>query len=166
MKKLHKNLLIATLLASMSLIACAQNTVPAAPASQPAVEHSVVKTLFGQRDPERVQQRMAQRQARHLEQLRTKLKLSAQQESAWTTFSHALPAPVAQRRRWHSGEMAKLSAPQRIERMQSQLALRAETMRQRGDATKAFYAVLSAEQAKVFDQETLPHRHRWFRRFL
>ena len=50
-----------------------------------------------------------------------------------------------------------LTTPQRIDLMEQRSAEHQARMKQRGDATKAFYAQLSAEQQKVFDQRAVRH---------
>jgi Spy/CpxP family protein refolding chaperone len=111
----------------------------------------------GRMDPARMQARMDQRQA----VLKAQLKLTAAQEPAWTTFTAALkpPASMMNRQRPDPVEMAKLSTPERIDKMRT---LRAQhmsdmtaAMDQRGEATKAFYAVLTPEQQKVFDASAM-----------
>jgi hypothetical protein len=49
--------------------------------------------------------------------------------------------------------MAKLATPERIDRMRAVRAQRNAEMDKRMDATKTFYAALSAEQKKTFDAE-------------
>ena len=53
------------------------------------------------------------------------------------------------------GEFAKLTTPERIDRMRALRAQRNAEMDKRMDATKGFYAVLTAEQKKTFDAESL-----------
>ena len=56
-------------------------------------------------------------------------------------------------------EFDKLTTPERIDNMREMRAQRMTAvnaaMEKRGEATKAFYAALSAEQQKVLDAETL-----------
>lgn len=90
--------------------------------------------------------------------LKAKLKLTAEQEGAWTTFTGAMKPPAQMDpKRLDRAEMDKLSTPERIDKMR---ALRTEhmtamnaAMDKREDATKAFYAALNADQKKVFDAE-------------
>ncbi|MBV5298317.1 MAG: Spy/CpxP family protein refolding chaperone, partial [Rhodoferax sp.] len=104
----------------------------------------------GRMDPARMQARMDQRQA----VLKAQLKLTAAQEPALKP-----PASMMNRQRPDPVEMAKLSTPERIDKMKT---LRAQhmsdmtaAMDQRGEATKAFYAVLTPEQQKVFDASAM-----------
>jgi Spy/CpxP family protein refolding chaperone len=55
-------------------------------------------------------------------------------------------------------EFARLTTPERIDRMRAMRSERIAEMDKRGDATKTFYASLTPEQKKVFDQETLRGR--------
>jgi Spy/CpxP family protein refolding chaperone len=90
--------------------------------------------------------------------LKAKLKITGEQEGAWTTFTTAMKPPAAMdQKRPDRAEMDKLTTPERIDKMH---ALRTEhmatmnaAMDKREEATKAFYAALNADQKKVFDAE-------------
>lgn len=97
--------------------------------------------------------------AKHQAAMKAKLKITADQEGAWTTFTTAMKPPVSwmDHKRPDRAEMEKLTTPERIDKMH---ALRAQhmadmnaAMDKRDDTTKAFYAVLSANQKKIFDAE-------------
>ena len=112
---------------------------------------------MGKMDPARMQ---AMLDKRH-EVLKAQLNLTPAQEGAWTTFTaaHKLPTDMMTRQRPDPVEMAKLSTPERIDKTK---ALRAQhmsdmtlAMDKRGEATKAFYAVLTPEQQKVFDASAM-----------
>jgi hypothetical protein len=102
--------------------------------------------------------RMAQMHAKHLADLKAKLKITASQEAAWTTFSESMkpPADMMGKPMDHA-EMDKLTTPERIDKMRAQhkehMASMEADMDKRGDATKAFYAALSPDQKKLFDAE-------------
>lgn len=157
MKRLSQKLLLGTFMAAMGMASMAQSN-PTPPAGPAANEARGMAPRMERGDHERFQKRMSERFARHLERLKPKLQLSADQQSAWTTFSNALQAPVAHPKRMDQSELAKLSTPERIDLMRTRLAERDEALRQRGDATKTFYAALTAAQKTIFDKETLP---RW-----
>ena len=90
--------------------------------------------------------------AKRLGALKQKLQLSGAQEASWNSYVEALkPTP---RQRPDRAEFAKLSTPERIDRMRALRTARMAEMDKRGDATKTFYAALSADQKKVFDDET------------
>lgn len=107
-------------------------------------------------DPAKMQERMQERMAQHHAELKQKLKLSAEQESAWTTFTNAMkpPSDLAAMRP-DMAEMKKLTTPERLDRMQALHDKRQARMKERADAVKAFYGSLNAEQKAVFDTHTL-----------
>lgn len=152
MKTLHRHLLAAGLLAAVGLGAVAQTqTPPAGPQGGPGMmrEH-------GHPDPAKMEQfraRMQERMAQRLAELKQKLAITPAQEGAWTAWTTALkPTP---HQRPDRAEIERLTTPERIDRMRALRAQRSAEMDKRMDATKAFYATLSAEQKKVFDQESL-----------
>ena len=158
MKHAHKNLLIASLIALFGASAQAQGPGGMGgpgPGMGPGMGAGMGRMAQG--DPAKFEAQRAERHSQLMASLKTKLQLTSAQESAWTTFAAAMQPPArpmadpAQQR----AEMAKLTTPQRIDRMQAFQAQRNEAMTRRGDATKAFYAALSPEQQKVFDTETL-----------
>lgn len=109
------------------------------------------------RDPARMQARMDKFAA----ELKAQLKLTPAQEGAWTTFvaSHKMPADMMAKRP-DPTTMEKLSTPERLERMKSLRNQHIAAIDQRDEATKIFYAALTAEQQKVFDANTMPHHGR------
>ena len=103
------------------------------------------------------EQRMQARQARqqkHLADLQRQLQLQPQQEAAWNRFAQAMQPPAQPPARPDRASWEKMSTPERIDRMQAWHAEREVQMKQRGDATKALYAALNAEQQKTFDAHT------------
>ncbi len=147
MSKFNKHLLVAGLLAGLGCAAMAQGTPPAPqPGGQPGMHQR------GERhDPAKFQERMAQRQA----ELKAKLKITPAQEGAWSNFTAAMQPPANRPARPNPEEFAKLTTPQRIDRMQALKAERDARMTQRANATKTFYAALTPEQQKVFDENTM-----------
>jgi len=142
MKRTSRHLLLAALIATSGGFALAQTPPPAAPAS--AAAHAA-----------RMQQRMAEQHAHRLVDLKARLKITPAQEGAWATYATALQPPA--RPPQQRGEFEKLTTPQRIDLMQQRQAERATRMQQFGDATKAFYAQLSPEQQKTFDDVARRH---------
>ena len=140
-------ILLATLLAAASTWSMAQ-TAPAPTASPAATAQAT------QPDGTRAQ-RWAERRAQRQEQLTAALKLSPAQEGAWSTYTAAMQPPAQRPARMDRAEMAQLTTPQRIERMQAVQAERQQFMNQRLHAVKAFYAQLTPEQQKVYDQQSL-----------
>lgn len=139
MKTLQHRLLIAGLTVALGLSAVARAQTPP---DRP--------------DPAQMEQRRArmhERMARHLAELKQKLQLAPGQEAAWTTWTATMkPAP---HQRPDRAEFEKLTTPERIDRMRALRAERNAEMDRRMDATKSFYAQLSAEQKTVFDAESL-----------
>lgn len=153
MKHAYKHLLIASLITAFGATAYAQ-----APAGAPAPgPGGPGMGRMAQGDPAKFEAYRAERHGKVMAALKAKLQLSAAQESAWTTFAAAMqpPARMAADRAQFRAEMEKLTTPERIDKMQAFKAQRNAEMTKRGDATKAFYAVLSSEQKKTFDTETL-----------
>lgn len=107
----------------------------------------------------KVHANMADRHARHLTDLKAKLKLGAAQEPAWTAFAHTLQDPMSQTARPDRAALALLTTPERLDLMQVRQAARDGEMRQRVEATKAFYAALEPAQKKIFDTETAQAMH-------
>ena len=100
------------------------------------------------------QQRRAQREAR----LKQILQITPVQEGAWNAWTAA--RRPAQIQRPNPGEMARLTTPERIDRMRAMRAARIAEMDRRADATKVFYAALTPPQQKAFDALTA---RRWDR---
>jgi Spy/CpxP family protein refolding chaperone len=153
MKQVRKHLLVASLIATFGLAAAAQT--PATPPGPP--QGGPMMGRMAQGDPAKMQTQRTERHAARMAALKAKLKLTPDQESAWTTFAasmqprQAMTGNPAQFR----AEMEKLTTPERIDKMQALKAQRHAEMTQHGDATKTFYAALTPEQKKVFDAETL-----------
>lgn len=150
MKSTLKPLLLATLLASTGLAASAQGMGPGG-----AMHHDGMMMQrggehhMGERDPAKMQAMMDSHHAK----LKAKLKITADQEGAWTSFTTAMkPAPDAMKRRMEMrAEMDKLTTPERIDKMRAMRAERDAAMDKRADAIKALYAVLTPYQKGVFD---------------
>ena len=154
MKPLFKPLVLAGLLAGFGGLVTAQVQTPPPPAgvTAPAPGMRGEHGPRGERhrmDPAKMQERMAQRQAA----LKQKLQITAAQEGAWTTWTSAMKPPAGMQRP-DRAEIAKLTTPERIDRMRAMRAERVALSDKRGEATKTFYAALSPEQKKVFDAET------------
>ncbi len=150
-------LLLAALLAAGAATAFAQSAPPAATGATQAQAQTAPRAHHGmrhdQRDPAKMQQFMAKRQA----ELKAKLQIEPAQEAAWTTFSEAVKpsADAFKRRQEMHAEMQKLTTPERIDRMRTLRTERQARMDKRGDAVKTFYSALNAEQKKTFDNQPL-----------
>lgn len=90
-------------------------------------------------------------------ELHDKLKLNAGQEAAWQTYISKV-TPMVPTNRPDPAEMQKLSAPERMEKMLGFMKEGENRMSTATAATKEFYAVLTPEQQKIFNEE-FPGRH-------
>jgi hypothetical protein len=155
---IHKpqRLLLAAALAGLGTVALAQGAAPAASAPVPAATQQQRMT------PAQRQQRMAQhrqewqkkmgaRHAARLARLKTTLAITPAQEGAWSQFAAAMQPPAPPQQAGQPGEWARLTTPERIDRMEQRMAEHQQRVRQRGDAVKAFYAQLTPDQQKTFD---------------
>lgn len=150
-----RKLLVASVLASAAFMAAAQTPPP--PAAAPTPMAADAQPAPGtpraggaeRRDPAAMQQRMEQGLARE----KARLQITAAQEPAWTAFTTAIRPDPAQRARMHAerGEWAKLTTPERIDRMRAERTQRDAESDRRGEATKTFYAALTPAQQKLFD---------------
>ena len=149
MKKLIQSLVLAGVLASAGGVAFAQ------------AEGMMGHDGMGHGDPVK----MAQMHARHLSELKAKLKIAANQEAAWNTFAESMKPPAdIMGKRPDPAELDKLTTPERIDKMRAlhkeHMAAMDAAMDKRAEATKSFYAVLSPEQKKIFDAEFAKMGHR------
>jgi len=128
----HKPAFIA--LAAMAALFGASATANGQPAPPPAAHPS----------PEMRAQHEA-RQRQHAQDLRTVLRLRADQEPALTAFLTPMPHPPMAPK-----GTAPLTTPQRLDRM----AQRQGMITARAEAMKTFYAALSPDQRQVFDALT------------
>lgn len=148
------------LLALLTGIGMASWAQTAPQGTAPAAKQSSEHPMHG-----RMMERMKARHEQHLSQLKVKLQLKPEQESAWSAFANAMTPPSRPQARPDWAEVMRLNTPERIDRMKSlhqqrQAEMNAQ-MERRGEAAKTFYASLSAEQKKVFDDETRQHMARW-----
>jgi len=118
--------------------------------------------LMGNMDPARMQAMMEKRDAL----LKAQLKLTPAQEGAWKAFVDArMPAAApAKMQRPDPIEMAKLTTPERLDKMKAmheeRMKTMTETMAKRDAAVRVFYAELTPAQQKVFDAVSLPGQGR------
>jgi hypothetical protein len=152
MKKLLKTLLVAGVMSTAAMAAFSQSG------------HTMMEQGMGHGDKQGMRHmdpaKMDQMVAKHMADLKAKLKITASQEGAWNSFTTAMKPSgemTAMGPRPDMAELEKLPMPQRMDKMR---ALRKERMTamdagmdKREDAAKALYAVLSPEQQKVADAE-------------
>jgi hypothetical protein len=160
----RKSLLWAGLLASATFassgaFAQAPLTAPPPPAAaaQPGAQAPAKPQLKRADRAERFERMQAHR-AQRLTELKEKLKLTPAQEGAWTSFTTVQQPPArpeAGQREARRAEFAKLTTPQRLDRMQARQAERSAMFAKRADATRSFYAALTPEQQKTFDAESM-----------
>ena len=103
-------------------------------------------------DREHMGERMEKWHEKHQAALHDKLKLSAQQETAWKKFS-AIQPMMGKMERPDPAEMEKLNAPQRLEKGLERMKAVEGKLTEHLAALKEFYAVLTPEQQKIFDQQ-------------
>ena len=137
-------------LAALALPVLAQ-PAPATPAAAGATSTADSHHKMGQRH-ERHHGDRAEHRAKRLATLKTQLKLTAEQEPAWTAFTAALQ-PGERGARLDAKGMDQLTTPERIDHMRALRAQHAAEADRRGEATKTFYAALAPEQQKTFDAQ-------------
>lgn len=100
-------------------------------------------------------QRFEVRHAQRAQALHDALQLRPEQEAAWREFQATLAPPPGHRaERPDHDARAGLTTPQRLDLMGRRLAERQARFQKVSDATRRFYAVLSAQQQKAFDSMT------------
>ena len=107
-----KRLFVAGLLTTIAAAAMAQ-TPPAAPA---AGGGHAMHDRMGQRDPAKMKEYMAKRQA----ELKAKLAITPAQEPAWTAWTATMQPPATRPAHPSREEIARLSTPERIDKMRAQ----------------------------------------------
>ena len=140
MKSLRSFLITAGVLLGFSGLSFAQTT----PASD--THHSECS--------EKMHLHMGQRHAQHLSALKSKLQLQSSQEQTWSTFEKAMQIPKEPMPHPDRAALEKMTTPERLDQMQAHKAQMDTRMQKHADATRSFYATLTAEQKKVFDTET------------
>lgn len=102
--------------------------------------------------PGKYAERIEKRQAA----LHDKLKLTPVQETAWKSFSEKMK-PAGIRNRPDRSALSALPAPERMEKMHALMKEHESRMADRVAAVKEFYAVLTPEQQKLFDDQFSRH---------
>ena len=167
MKSLHRHLLTASLLAAFGIGAIAQTAAPVPAPAAPQAQAQAQREHRAER-AEHFRERMQARFAKRLGHLKEKLQITPAQEGAWNAWTAALKPPAHQR--FDRAAFARMTTPERIDRMKTVRAERNARAEQREDATKALYAQLSPAQQQTFDQVSLRmakrhgHGGRWHHR--
>jgi len=134
-------------------------TVGASMVAYPSFAQPRDCTGFGPMGGERQQMMRTDRMQNRQQQLHDALKLKPEQEAAWNKFQSTHPFANGMPRP-DPAEIAKLTAPERAERMLEQQKKHQETMSQHVSALKAFYDQLTPEQKKVFDEHSMQRPNR------
>lgn len=144
---------LSALLMGAGFSVLAQNAPPPPPPGDHPPMHAMGPMGHGRMDPAK----MEAMHAKHLAELKTRLKITPTQEGAWTTFSAAMKPPARPTDHPDRAALDKLSTPERIDKMRELRAKhqadRQAAMDQRDQAVKTFYAQLTDEQKKVMDAE-------------
>lgn len=101
--------------------------------------------------------KMAEHIAKRQAKLHDQLKLTAAQEPAWATFIAAAAKPPGPRGEHQDTE--KLAAPERLEKWIAMSKDRIAVQETQLASLKTFYAVLTPEQRKVFDDSVPGGKH-------
>lgn len=96
--------------------------------------------------------------AQRVQALHDDLKLNPAQESAWNTWKEKMKPDHSAMKELRRGDWSGLTAIQRMEKKLEITKLRVGKLEDRIVATKAFYAQLSDDQRKIFDQEFVFHK--------
>jgi periplasmic protein CpxP/Spy len=112
---------------------------------------------------EQMRARMAEHFTARMAKLHDALKLTAAQEPAWATYLAAMTPPATAPAHPDRAAIAAMPAPDRMEQMLTTARARIADMETKLAALKTFYATLTAEQKKTFDDKVMggahgPHR--------
>jgi len=136
---------------AVMLTACL--TVPVTSFADDAVPHH----MGGPMDGHPMGGGMMNREAMQ-EMLHTRLKLRADQEDAWKTFTNSTKQPRSMPD--NPVDWDKLNTPQRAEKMLELSKKHIQNMESNIEAMKTFYAVLTPEQQQIFDDFHSSHMSR------
>ncbi len=95
-----------------------------------------------------------------MHQLHDRLMLNPQQEKSWLTFSEQMKNED-HHKEWDKQKMNALPTPERLDLMMAHMKKRQERMESHIKSIKSFYAQLSAEQKKSFDESFREFEHKW-----
>lgn len=160
-----RSTLLATLLAATGAIGIAQTAAtpqvqPAAAAASPSPASTQLAGPASRADRHA---RMAQNHQQRLDQLKSRLQLTPEQEPAWRAYTARTgPGSYASHKAGGAGQaersprsdLASMTTPERIQRMKAWQAERDTARQQRMDATLSFYQALDPKQQQLFDQAT------------
>ena len=137
----------AAVLALCSAASVAQTAPAPAPGGQPPM---MMRDSRNQLDGV---ERIGRHTDRRMERVKRILQITPQQEGAWSAWAAAMrPTP---KQRPSREEFARMSTPERIDRIRQLRTARMAEMDKRFDATKTFYTQLTPAQQKAFDEISL-----------
>lgn len=136
MRSTLRHLLLVSALAAISLPALSRPDAP--PEADPTQRRAAMREHF------------EGHLARRATDLRERLGLTPEQESAWTDYLAALRPGAA----INPEALAAMTTPERLDKLREMHQQRAAAFERRDHATRAFYAKLSPTQQKTFDEET------------
>jgi protein CpxP len=149
---------LATMLTSFTVLGFAQ--ISSAPSPEVRAQHMAQRADRFATSPAEQQAKHQQRHTERQAALKATLGITAKQEPAWNAFV-ARTVPQAQRKRRANREgWAKLTTPERLDKMQTRQNERAASMIRRIDATRSFYSTLTPEQQQQFDIHAQNHFQR------
>lgn len=153
MNNLRKNIVV--VLAALGMAGAAVGVQAQAPAPDGRSGQSMTQEQRQAKKAER-HAKMAQQRAERQAKLHDALKLTPAQEPAWNAFVAAQKGERTDRgQRGDRADWKSLSAPQRMEKMIAMQKERTARMESRLAALNTFYAVLTPEQKKVFDEQAM-----------
>lgn len=94
-------------------------------------------------------EKRAERMQQRHQQLHASLKLNVDQESGWKKYADSMQPPACPEGK--TDDLSKLTAPERADKMLEFSKKQQERMTEHVGALKTFYATLSPEQKKTFD---------------
>lgn len=151
MKPTLKPLILAATLATTALGALAHG----GPGPEGRHDGSGMHPMGAERHA-RMHERMQEHMARRATELKAQLKLGPEQEAGWNSYLAAMkPSSLPERPRRE--DLAKLSTPERLDKMRDLRRQRDAEFDRRDAATRSFYAGLSGDQKKIFDDNTIRH---------
>lgn len=144
MNTLHKSIII-----GLTVLGLSATTVPAQAEQAHAGQHQQHGNW-------------GERAAAHQKKLHEQLKLTPSQDAAWSTYTAAIK-PAARGERPARGEWKSLPAPERLAKRIEMAKQHIAHMETRLAALNTFYGVLTPEQKKVFDANSMGHGKRHMR---
>lgn len=100
---------------------------------------------------EKMREHAKKRKEMHQQRMHQELKITSSQEPAWNAFIASMQANHEVKKHDRK-EMMEMTAPQKMEKMMQLKQERMAKMQTRLASLKTFYAVLTPEQQKKFDQ--------------